>query len=74
MSLTTGLTLQELKDLQKQLEENIFMGVKSIERDGRRTDFQSVSQMEKALTLLNKRICALEGNTGASVINPTVVY
>ena len=74
MSLTTGLTLEELKDLQKQLEENMFMGVKRIERDGRETEFQSISQMEKALGLLNERICALEGIAGKKVLTPTVVY
>lgn len=74
MSFFTGLTLEELKDLQKQLEENMFMGVKRIERDGRETEFQSISQMERALGLINERICVLEGTGGKKVLTPTVTY
>lgn len=74
MSLTTGLTLAELKDLQKDLERNIFLGVKRIERDGRETEFQSITQMKQALELLNSTICQLEGTGGKTVLTPTVVY
>jgi len=72
--MAEDLTLDELRELRKDLKTAIFTGAKKIKHNDRETEFQSVQQMQRALDQVDREIACLSGISPRTVLTPTVIY
>jgi len=69
-----AFTIEQLEEFKENLESAIFSGAKIVEFGDRKTEYQSIGQMQKALEQLQTKINFLEGVKPRTIITPTVVY
>lgn len=72
--MSENLTLAEMLEMRKDLMTALGTGAKRIKTGERETEFQSVSQMQKALNSMNVNIDRLSKDKPRTTLRPFVTY